>query len=183
MIAACVEEDLDSDNDDLGNGLNVLSELCIVYKVQIESVTGMYHLYVISLVLYCTPVSCCIVLLTYSAQTGCDINQTRRWVSVMPRPLVKPPLSFTRSMMTCSMTRLGESPDHNRSDLRTTWIPWLKCLETSGSARLGESPDHNRSDLRTTWIPWLKCLETSGWVSGSLCICCKYTYVGISITS
>ena len=40
-----------------------------------------------SLVLYCTPVSCCIALFT-SAQTGCAINQTRRWVSVMPRPLV-----------------------------------------------------------------------------------------------
>ena len=32
---------MDSDNDylDLGNGLNVLSELCIVYEVQIESAT------------------------------------------------------------------------------------------------------------------------------------------------
>ncbi len=40
MIGACVEEDMDSDNDvlDLCNSSNVLSELCLVYKVQIESV-------------------------------------------------------------------------------------------------------------------------------------------------
>ena len=46
-----------------------------------------------SLVLYCTPVSCCIALFT-SGQTACAINHTRRWVSVMPRPLVKPLLVF-----------------------------------------------------------------------------------------
>ena len=42
MIGACVEEDLESHNDDidLGNGWNVLNELCLVYKVQIETVTG-----------------------------------------------------------------------------------------------------------------------------------------------
>ena len=46
-----------------------------------------------SLVLYCTPVSCCIALLT-SAQTGCATNQTRHWVLVLSRPQVKPPLVF-----------------------------------------------------------------------------------------
>ena len=40
------------------------------------------------LVFYCTSVSCCIALFT-SAQTGCDINQTMLWASVMPRPLAK----------------------------------------------------------------------------------------------
>ena len=60
-----------------------------------------------SLVLYCTQISCCIALFT-SAQTGCAINQTRRWVSVMPRPLVKPPLVFMLRMRTCSMTRSGK---------------------------------------------------------------------------
>ena len=84
-----------------------------------------------SLVLYCTPVSCCIALFT-STQTGCAINQTRRWFSVMPRPLVKFPLVFTLRMTTCSMTRSVESPAQNRSDLRTTWSPWSKCLDASG---------------------------------------------------
>ena len=28
-----------------------------------------------------------------------------------------------------------------------------------------ESSTQNRSDLRTTWSPWSKCLDTSGWVS------------------
>ena len=74
--------------------------------------------------LCCTvhPVSCSIALFT-SAQTGCAINQTRRWVSVIPRPLVKPPLVFMLRMRTSSMTRSGESPAQNRSDLRTTWSP------------------------------------------------------------
>ena len=70
-----------------------------------------------SLVLYCTPVSCCIALFS-SAQTWCAINQTRHWVSVMPRPLVKPPLIFMHRTRTCSMTRAGESPAQNRSGFR-----------------------------------------------------------------
>ena len=60
-----------------------------------------------SLVLYYTPVCCWIALFT-SAQTGCAINQTRRWVSVMPGPLVKPPLVFMLRMRTCSLTRAGK---------------------------------------------------------------------------
>ena len=60
-----------------------------------------------SCLLYYTPVSCCIALFT-SAQTVCAINQTRRWVSVMPRHLVKPPLVFILRMRTCSMTKSGE---------------------------------------------------------------------------
>ena len=99
-----------------------------------------------SLVLYCAPIGCWIALFT-SAQTGCAINQTRRWVSVMPRPLVKPPLAFMLRMRTCSMTISGERPTQNRSDLRTTWNPWSKCL------------------------------DTSGWVSWSLWLCCKYTWM------
>ena len=82
-----------------------------------------------SLVMYCTPLSCCIALFT-SAQTGCAINQTRRWVSVMPRPLVKPPLVFMLRMRTSTMTRSGEvlrRPDRisvQRAALdRSVWKP------------------------------------------------------------
>ena len=78
-----------------------------------------------SRVLYCTAVSCCIALFT-SAQTGCDIIQTRRWVSATPRPLTKPALVFLL------YNKFRGSPAHNRSDLHTTWSPCWKCLETSG---------------------------------------------------
>ena len=60
-----------------------------------------------SLVLYCVPVSFGIALFT-SAQTGCAINQTRRWVSVMSEPLVKLPPVFVLRVRTCSMTRSRE---------------------------------------------------------------------------
>ncbi len=92
------------------------------------------------LVLYCTPVSCCIALFT-SVQTGCAINQTRRWISVMPRPLVKPPLVVMLRMRTCSMTRSGEVLP--RTDLicvqrgaldRSVWKPLDGFHETYVSA-------------------------------------------------
>ena len=82
-----------------------------------------------SFILYYIPVSCCIALFT-SAQTGCAIKQTRRWVSVMPRPLVKPPLR----MRTYSMTKSG-----GKSCPEPIWYAYSvePLIELSGNLWMG----------------------------------------------
>ena len=62
-------------------------------------------------VLELTPMSSCIAMLT-SAQAGMDSSHIKRCCSVIPHPLVKPPLIFMLLINTCSIMRSEERPAH-----------------------------------------------------------------------
>ena len=59
-----------------------------------------------------------------SAHAGIYINHISRCISVIPLPLVKPPLVYKLPINTCSIIKLVDNPPQYLSVCLTMWNPW-----------------------------------------------------------
>ena len=83
------------------------------------------------LVLYLAPLNSCIAVFT-SAHAGIASNHVRCCCSVIPLPLVRPPLIFMLRISTCSIIRSVDKLAHARLLLLATCSPSTKCWCTTG---------------------------------------------------